>query len=80
MWQFFLRRNASSHFTNRENDIIGLLLKGYLNKQIADKLGISERTVKNHNTSIFLKLGATNRTEAVLRYLELKGRNNALVF
>jgi len=42
-----------------------LLAHGLANKQIAIRLGISEHTVKFHISSIYAKLGVTNRTEAV---------------
>ena len=51
--------------TEREQEVLGWLARGRVNKEIAAGLGISERTVKFHVSSIFNKLGATNRTEAV---------------
>ena len=42
------------------------MAQGWLNKQIATKLGISEQTIKNHVTSILRKLNAGARTEAVV--------------
>jgi len=51
--------------TEREQEVLGWLARGRVNKEIAASLGISERTVKFHVSSIFNKLGATNRTEAV---------------
>ena len=42
------------------------MARGYLNKQIAKELGISEQTIKNHVTSILRKLNANARTEAVV--------------
>jgi DNA-binding NarL/FixJ family response regulator len=51
--------------TLREIEVLHLLAQGQANKQIAARLGISERTVKFHVSSIFRKLEATNRTEAV---------------
>lgn len=44
--------------------------RGAGNKQIAAALGISERTVKFHVGSLFVKLGAANRTEAVARAVQ----------
>jgi len=53
--------------------VLGLVAQGRLNKQIADALGIQERTVKAHMTAIFERLGVRNRTQAgvLLRSLEL---------
>lgn len=51
--------------TERELEVLGLLAQGLANKQIAVELGISEHTVKFHVSSIYTKLGVTNRTEAV---------------
>jgi DNA-binding NarL/FixJ family response regulator len=51
--------------TERELEVIQLLAQGMANKQIALKLKISEHTVKFHVSSIYNKLGAANRTEAV---------------
>ena len=51
--------------TERESEVLQLLAQGLPNKQIAGSLGISEHTVKFHVSSLYGKLGATNRTEAV---------------
>ena len=51
--------------TLRESEVLQLLAQGLANKQIALSLGISEHTVKFHVSSIYSKLGASSRTEAV---------------
>ena len=51
--------------TPREIDVLQLLAEGLPNKAIADRLGISDQTVKFHVASISSKLGASNRTDAV---------------
>lgn len=51
--------------TEREQEVLSLLAKGLANKQIAVTLGISEHTVKFHVSSIYSKLNATNRAEAI---------------
>ena len=53
--------------------VLALVAEGLLNKQIADRLDVQERTVKAHLTAIFERLGVRNRTQAgvVLRELEL---------
>jgi DNA-binding NarL/FixJ family response regulator len=52
--------------TPRETQIIGALVDGQTNKDIASTLGISEYTVKHHLTSVYDKLGVYNRVELVL--------------
>lgn len=51
--------------TSREIEVLGMLAEGLGNKAIARRLGISEHTVKFHVSSIFTKLNASSRTEAV---------------
>ena len=55
--------------TAREHDVLSLLADGLSNRDIAGRLDISEHTVKFHLASIFGKLGASTRTEAVQRGL-----------
>jgi len=55
-----------SPLTPREMEILDYIAQGFMNKQIAVKLGISEQTIKNHVTSILRKLNANARTEAVV--------------
>ena len=50
----------------RERQILGYVAQGFVNKEIAKELGISEQTVKNHVTSILRRLHAKDRTEAVV--------------
>ncbi len=57
--------------TPRERDVLRLAAKGYTNKAIAVQLGISDRTVQGHLANIFAKLGASSRTEAVMRAVQL---------
>ena len=52
--------------TPRELEIIGVILGGYSNSDIAAKVAISEKTVKHHLTNIFDKLGVSNRLELAL--------------
>lgn len=50
----------------REREVFSLLLDGMPNKLIARRLGISEKTVKSHLTSIFREIGVTDRVQAIL--------------
>jgi DNA-binding NarL/FixJ family response regulator len=61
---------TAERLTGREQDVLRLMAGGYANKEIGDALGVSERTVKNHVSSVLAKLGVRDRTRAVLRALE----------
>jgi two-component system NarL family response regulator len=56
---------TQTSLTFRELDVIKLIAQGCLNKEIADRLSITEGTVKSHTSALFIKLGVANRTEAV---------------
>ena len=60
------RGRPFEHLSDREIDIIKLAAKGMSNKEIADELLLSKRTVEGHLRSIFNKVGVGSRTEAVL--------------
>lgn len=66
-----------SQFSKRENEVIGLLLQGKSNKQIASALGISQSTVEYHLKNVYKKLQVTSRTEAVLRLGKSIGNNSS---
>ena len=61
--------NPASGLTNREEEILSYLAKGYLYKEIADKSNISIDTVRTHIRHIYEKLQVNTRTEAILKYL-----------
>lgn len=63
--------SLAEELTGRESEVLQLLAQGLPNKQIALRLKISEHTVKFHVSSIYAKLGVTNRTEAVRRGAQL---------
>jgi DNA-binding NarL/FixJ family response regulator len=58
--------------TCRETEVVRLLAKGRLNKEIADELGISFAAVHQHQHRIFLKLQVGNRTEAAIKWIEAR--------
>lgn len=59
-------RDAQPNLSSREREVLQLLARGASNKEIAAALFLSEGTVKNHLTSLFQKLGASDRTQAAL--------------
>jgi signal transduction histidine kinase/DNA-binding NarL/FixJ family response regulator len=62
--------NGSATLSARERQVLGLLERGRSDRQIADALSISVKTVEKHVGAILRKTGATNRTEAALRSRE----------
>jgi two-component system, NarL family, response regulator LiaR len=65
-----MKRDDEDALTHRELEVLNLLVRGSRNKEIADRLVISERTVKFHVGVIFQKLGVSNRAEAVGRAIQ----------
>jgi DNA-binding CsgD family transcriptional regulator len=61
--------------TPREREVIALIVSGQSNSAIAERLVISEGTVKSHVKQILRKLGAVNRSEVIARYLGMIGPN-----
>jgi DNA-binding NarL/FixJ family response regulator len=64
------KKKNDVRLTKRESDVLSLLVKGHTNKEMADVMFISEKTVKNHLTSIFRKLGVKDRTQAAVYALK----------
>ncbi len=64
------KQGRSETLTQRELDILKLVTKGLSNKEIANELSLSARTVQRHLESIFIKLQVGSRTEAVVRALK----------
>ena len=58
--------DKDSELRSREREILGLLAAGHPNKVIARRLGITEKTVKSHLTSIYRQIGVTDRVQAAL--------------
>lgn len=64
-----------SILTNREKEVFELLIKNYSTNDIARKLKISEKTVRNHISNTIQKLGIKNRAQAIIELLKLKEIN-----
>ncbi|GIU97479.1 MAG: DNA-binding response regulator [Actinomycetota bacterium] len=64
-------RRTEYSLTQREQDILALLAEGRSNRDIAQRLYLSEKTVKAHLAAIFRKLGVTNRTQAAMVAVQL---------
>ena len=60
------QRRPLEDLTERELDVLRLVGRGLANKQVAARLGISEKTVKAHMTNIFHRIGVADRTQAAL--------------
>ncbi len=57
--------------TKREREVFELLIKNYTTRDIAEKLNISEKTVRNHISNVMQKLGVKGRSGAVVELLKL---------
>ena len=73
--------SAAPLSSQREREIVALVAQGFKNKEMAEKMFISEQTVKNHLHNIFDKLGVSDRLElalyAIHKGLHLAGDNTA---
>lgn len=67
-----LTEEKDSSLSKREVEILKLIAEGYTNKEIAQKLYLSEHTVRNHISNIFLKLNCNTRAKAVLEAFKKK--------
>jgi NarL family two-component system response regulator LiaR len=74
---FFERHDSQviptgNHLTNREKEVLNLMITGFSNAEIGQHLNISTFTVKNHVSNILVKMSVTSRTEAVSQALQQK--------
>jgi DNA-binding NarL/FixJ family response regulator len=65
-----IESSISSELTKRELEILTLVQRGRRNREIAQEMGIEEKTVKNHINSIYSKLGIASRVEAMAARIE----------
>jgi len=61
--------------TNREKEVFDLLINNMTTKDIANKLKISEKTVRNHISNVIQKLGVKGRSQAVIELIRLEEIN-----
>jgi DNA-binding NarL/FixJ family response regulator len=59
--------------TAREREVMQLVARGHSNREIADELVVSEKTVKNHVHNVYMKLGVRRRAEAIAKWLGVTG-------
>jgi len=72
LYQPVARYGYPDNLTEREVEVLQLVAQGESNRAIANRLYISEKTVKNHLTNIFQKIGVTDRTQAALYAIKNK--------
>jgi len=75
LFSFSLRKDTSKtdNLTKQEKKVLGFLLQHLSNKEIAQELCLSERTIKFHCHNIYQKMGACNRTELIKLLGDVKG-------
>lgn len=66
---------AGPELTDREREVLALVAEGHTNATVAQRLKVSENTVKFHLQNLYLKLGVSNRTEAAAQFLQWTGRS-----
>ena len=66
---------SHSILTKREREIFDLVIKKYDTCSIAQKLSISEKTVRNHISNVIQKLGVKGRTQAIIELIKIKEIN-----
>lgn len=62
---------SKSILTNREREVFLLLIKNNTTSEVAEELGISEKTVRNHISNVIQKLGVKGRAQAVVELIRL---------
>ena len=67
LWVIFI-----SVLTKRERQIFQYIINNYSTKEIASFLHISEKTVRNHISNVILKLDVNDRTQAIIKLIQLK--------
>lgn len=63
------RRQPLDHLTDREREVLGLIARGWTNREIARNLTLAEKTIKNYVSMVLAKLGVENRAAAAALYV-----------
>lgn len=71
-WIIGSEDKMSNILTKREKEVFSLLVTNHSTREIANKLNISEKTVRNHISNVMQKLGVKGRSSAVVELLKLK--------
>ncbi len=71
------RTSGEPRLTPQEQRILSLIAEGLTNRQIAERLGLAEKTVKNHVSRLLAKLGMAHRTQAALYAVKAFPRSDA---
>lgn len=66
---------VNSMLTQREKEIFNYLVQNNTTRDIAEKLGISEKTVRNHISNVIQKLGVKGRSQAIVELIKLNELN-----
>ena len=66
---------VNSMLTHREKEIFNYLIQNNTTKEIAEEIGISEKTVRNHISNVIQKLGVKGRSQAIVELIKLNELN-----
>ena len=66
-----IKLNTPQFLTTRETELLALIAAGLSNKEMADRLFVSEHTIKKHLNNLYAKLAVSRRTQAILKAKEL---------
>jgi DNA-binding NarL/FixJ family response regulator len=70
-----MRRQIMDILSRRETQIVDALIAGCTNKEIAQRLGVSDQTIKNQLTTLYRKVGVSGRLELVVWAIEHRDRH-----
>lgn len=73
---FFFEETKKPELSKQQHRIIQLMCKGKTNAEIAEHLSISHKTLKNHLSVLYKKMGVKNRTEAALLWLQFESQSD----